>query len=525
MKNKILSFICCIFSLVYMHCSFDDTVAGGGTDVANGFVVGLLRTVSGQPIANAQVTLINKDYNPVTDDRLSDSIIDTTDENGFFTVIIKERDIYNIQALHLKERRRALITGLYLTMEIDTINVIVSLDDPKTLRFILPETVDTVNGYLFIPGTLLSSDFMTEIEVGGDGKKYAIIDSVPFSSSDLQLYYGVKSSDIKLLVTDTLKILQSDTTVLDISNEDLKPLWKFPLIAGILEQTVEYYNGIDAVADLLNDQITSVNQKFNDPGVFDGLFYFSVDSIYTFTGPANDQQIEPPAGHAFRLVYDGFGTGASTWNKFVRVVYNNYRVGNSGGIFGTESTDMVTWFLGLARGAVALSRLHVDADKNHINSEAYTGVPSIMSSPNKYSVWDQYSINLINSHVDTATILPEIKFQAFPKSMGFYVRTASNTPIPDVKVDLYGVIMNENRLTNTPVSTGTTDVNGEYLFDKFLFTNSSADKFDYYNFLAVVINSTDTSYSWLPVTDVSNAYFANPDTTFRLEFVFLSFFP
>ena len=503
-----------------MRCSLNDNMAGGGTDVANGLVVGVLQTIGGQSVANVQITLINKEYNPVSDNSLTDSAIDTTDENGFFAVIIKEKDIYNIQTLHLEERKRALITGIYLTMEMDTINVIVSLDNPKTLKFILPETVDTVNGYLFIPGTLLSSDFMTEIEVGSNGKKYVTIDSVPFSSSDLQLYYGVKSSGIELLVTDTLKILQSDTTVLDISNENLKPLWKFPLIAGISEQTVEYYNGIDAVADLLNDQITSVNQKFNDPGVFDGLFYFSVDSIYTFSGPANDQQIEPPAGYAFRLVYDGFGSGASTWDKFVRVVYNNYRVSNSGGIFGTESTGMVTWFLGLARGALALARLQVDADKNHINSEAYTGAPSIMSSPKNYSVWDQYSINLINSHAEKASILPEVKFEAFPESMGLYVSTAANIPIPDVKVDLYGVIMDQNGLTNTPLFTGTTDVNGVYLFDKFLFTNSSADKFDYYNFLAVVINSSDTSYAWIPVTDLGNAWFANPDTTFRLEFIF-----
>ena len=488
--------------------------------MANGVVVGVMMTDDGQPVANVQVTLINKEYNPVADENLSDSVIDTTDENGFITLIIKEKGIYNIQALDLNERKRALNTGVYLTMETDTINIAVSLKNPKTLRFILPETVDTVNGYLFIPGTRLFSDFMIGIEVGGDGKKQVTIDSVPFSSSDLQLFYGVKSSDIELLVTDTLKILQSDTTVLDISHENLKPLWKFPLIAGISEQTVEYYNGIDAVADLLSNQITSVNEKFNDPGVFNGLFYFSVDSIYTFSGSANDQQIEPPAGYAFRLVYDGFGSGASTWNKFERVVYNNYKVSNSGGIFGTESTDMVTWFLGLARGAVALARLHVDADKNHINNEAYTGVPSIMSSPKNYSVWDQYSIHLINSHAEKASILPEVKFKAFPESMGFYVSTASNTPIPDVTVDLYGVIMDENRLTDTPLFTGTTDVNGEYLFDKFLFTNSSADKFDYYNFLAVVIHSTDTSFAWLPVTDVSNAYFANPDTTFRLEFVF-----
>ena len=488
--------------------------------MANGVVVGVLQTVGGQPVTNVQVTLINKDYNPVADENVSDSAIDTTDENGFMTLIIKEKGIYNIQVLNLNEKKRALNTGLYLTMETDTVYITVSLVNPKTLRFILPETVDTANGYLFIPGTRLFSDFMSGIEVGSDGKKRVTIDSVPFSSSDLQLFYSVKSSDIEMLVTDTLRISQNDTTFVDISNENLKPLWKFPIIAGISEQTVEYYNGIDAVTDLLNDQITSVNQKFNDPGVFNGLLYFSVDSIYTFSGSPNDQHIEPPVGYAFRLVYDGFGTGASTWDKFDRVVYNNYKVSNSGGIFGTEATGMVTWFLGLARGAVALARLHVDANKNHINGEAYYSAPSIMSSPKDYSVWDQYSIDLINSHADNSSILPEVKFEAFPESMGFYVSTASNTPIPDVTIDLYGVIMNENKLTDAPLFTGTTDVNGEYLFDKFIFTNSSADKFDYYNFLAVVINSPDTSYAWVPVTDIGNAWFAYPDTTFRLNFTF-----
>jgi hypothetical protein len=361
---------------------------------------------------------------------------------------------------------------------------------------------------------------MTDIEVGGDGTKSVTIDSVPFTSSELQLFYGMKSTGIELLVTDTLRILQSDTTVLDISNEHLKPLWKFPIIVAISEQIVEYYNGIDAVKDLLNDQIVLVNDKFNDPGVFEGYFDFSVDSIYTFSGSANDQKIKPPAGYAFRLVYDGFGSGGSTWNKYDRVIYNNYKVGNSGGIFGNEATNTVTWFMGLARGAVALPRLHVDADKNHINNEAYTGPPSIMSSSQKYSVWDQYSINLINSHTDIASILPEVKFEAFPKSMGFFVNNASNTPIPDVQIDLYGVIMNENRITDTALYTGTTDSTGEYLFDKFIFTNAAADKFDYYNFLAVIINNPDTSYAWLPVTEVSNAWFANPDTTYRVNISF-----
>ena len=90
----------------------------------------------------------------------------------------------------------------------------------------------------------------------------------------------------------------------------------------------------------------------------------------------------------------------------------------------------------------------------------------------------------------------------------------------DVVINVYGIIPREQRTTDTALVSGITDQNGEFILSENLYLNTAESKFAYYNFLVEAINNTDTAYAWFPVTDVSNAYFANPDTTFRLEFVF-----
>ena len=520
MRTNILTVII-IGLMLFICCSYEGNIAGGGTDVANGNVVGTISNSDGSPGANVQVYLIQKDFNPVEDGALPDSLVDTTDENGVFRFRIDNKDIYNIQAVHLTQRTRLLITGVIIDQQTDTVSVSGTVKVPGVLQVILPEIIDTMNGYLFIHGSFIAKDFYNNISVGSDNKPQLVIDSVPASLSALKLYYGLKSTDIEKLIADSITIETNEITVANVSEYDLKPLWKFPLVIGVTTKTLQYYNGFDAVKELIIEQMNNVENRFNDPGIFDGLFYFSPDSFYEITGAVDDENIQTPPGFAFRVIYDGFNEGnLGNWRKGKRIIIHNYRVDEPNGMFGKEATEDLTWIFGLARGCVILRYMKIEADSNHISHEAYNGIASLMSDHHTYTTWDEYSISLINGHGSVDSIFPEIKFSAFPQSIGFIADSSTGNPMVDVVINVYGIIPREQRTTDTALVSGITDQNGEFILSENLYLNTAESKFAYYNFLVEAINNTDTAYAWFPVTDVSNAYFANPDTTFRLKFIF-----
>jgi hypothetical protein len=306
----------------------------------------------------------------------------------------------------------------------------------------------------------------------------------------------------------------------EVIGDTLKPVWKFPLIVGVTAQTAQYYGGLAAIETLIVNHIKRINDIFNNAVGLNGTIDYYVDSVYQISGAVDDENIVPPKGVAFRLIYDGYGEGTfGNWVKATRVICHNSSPETGDGMFGNDALPAVLWEFGLSRGCTSLYKLQVDADQNPVNQEEYVGPVSIMNSTST-STWSPYSVNILNYYANRFSIEPRIIYDAFPEKIGITAKNSSGSPLVGVSVTLYGVQWSSSAVDTPAVVSGTTDSNGEFLFTDNPFKQGSPDDIIYPNFLVSAIHGQDTIFTWFPFPEVGNAWFANPDTTFYKQITF-----
>ena len=160
--------------------------------------------------------------------------------------------------------------------------------------------------------------------------------------------------------------------------------------------------------------------------------------------------------------------------------------------------------------------MNVYADSNTVNHESFEAIESIMHNSHGVKIWDEYSVNIINFNAGIVTTdIDSIRKIAFPTSFGISVVSASNTPVSGVEVNLYGVRFASYKISTPPVLSGTTDESGDLIFTKNPFLSGTNEQLEYLNFLISCIKGVDTVYTWLPIYDVSNSWFVNPDTVYK----------
>ncbi|MBI3416628.1 MAG: hypothetical protein HY043_15150 [Verrucomicrobia bacterium] len=308
------------------------------------------------------------------------------------------------------------------------------------------------------------------------------------------------------------------------------PDWKFTIIAAVSHATATNYGGLAKVKTYITNQIDTVNHRFNDPKVFKGIFQFTVESVYEFTGDPVAELSVPHPNQDFKIVYDGFPKQGGGWYGQFRAIHHSWAVTNSGGPFGADATDGIVHEFGHSRGAIDMYALNVDASKNPINDTGFTATKSIMTYPYGERFWDEYSQHLINK--SGAVVVPSSTYltSEFPASMGVQVLGLTGQPLADVLIDVYPVIWFQSTVTNPPVLSGKTDSKGEFVFSKNPFgPNTSGAPWDlrYPNFLVTarkassivlppIHKSLVSSYAWMPVYDVQNFHFDNPTNSYRL---------
>lgn len=510
--NKAIYIITFIW-LLLIDCAIDP-LAGGSTDTElGGNVVGFILNDNGEPAPNTRVLLISYDYNPVVDEPIPDSLIDTTDEKGYYNFTVSDTGIFNIEAVHYSQKTRTLEKGILVNS--DTTHVPdATLKEPGTIEIHMPDTVDTCDGYVYIPGTTLYRKF-SDVMLIGNGKYSLTLESVPASTIPVVVY---KSEDWDFYMTDLIMIESNETVIIDLSANTIKPLWHFTLIVGISGQTVSFYGGMDSVKILVEKHVNGITSKFNNPGVFNGIYRFTVDSIYQYSNDVTVEIDKPMTGFDYRLLYDGYSAwGNGGWYYDTRTVCRVWDVNDGDGTFGQSSVDITTWEFGQARGAIVLSWIEVDAANNPISHTDYNvTIESIMNYPYGINVWDEASVNLINYYDDDYYLKPNIINRSFPASMGIIVKSSIGSDLPGASVNLYGIKLLSSTVDNSPVLSGITGASGEFVFPVNPYNPDSSDYLNYYNMLISVEFEGDTVYAWEPVFDATNAWFANPDSTYRI---------
>ncbi len=168
----------------------------GGTDTETGGikVTGSIRNSDGIPAPNTVVVVIPADYDPARDAPPARSLTDTTDADGSYAVRVAIKGRYNIQAMEPASRTRLLLQG------IDCCDSAVhapagTLAVPGSVRIFLPDSVDEINGYCYIPGTDRFSRLQAKID-------FVVIDSVPVGIIPEIRYATFISSDSTVIRRD-----------------------------------------------------------------------------------------------------------------------------------------------------------------------------------------------------------------------------------------------------------------------------------------------------------------------------------
>jgi hypothetical protein len=294
-------------------------------------------------------------------------------------------------------------------------------------------------------------------------------------------------------------------------------VWKFNVVVAVEKQTADYYERTRSkpIAQLVKEQLATVNAKFNSSASFRGTYNFQVDSVYVFAGDPRNEVFRPHPHFNYKLVIDGKFTeptvGGGWWGDF-QTIYHSWNWDYSGGPFGSDATDGLTHEFAHARGAVDIYGMRVEGSKNPINNNTFEPVKSIMNYPYGNIVWDEYTTNLLNSTGDGPIIGDKWVTGPFPNTIALKAIDAQGTPVPNVRLELFPVDWFSYSVTPTSVLSASTSSNGAYLFSSNPYrpsTNGYPWNIRYSNFLVKATYNSVVAYRWMPLYEVQNAYFKN----------------
>ncbi|MBN2037103.1 MAG: DUF2341 domain-containing protein [Chitinispirillaceae bacterium] len=209
MRNLIL--LTALACTALLSCSLSPLGMGGSTSTPNEVVMGSVMFPNGTPAERTIVQLIPSSYAAIGNTPSSTLPTDTTDESGAYRFTRVDTGTYNIQAVHLDTRARALVTGI--AADTDTVIVPSVVLELAGNLIVIPDSLDSMSGYLYIPGTTIARFF--------DGTQDTLVlDSVPPGTIP-GVYYSTTSGSETTVLRYDVSVPSGD--VVTIAN----PKWKF----------------------------------------------------------------------------------------------------------------------------------------------------------------------------------------------------------------------------------------------------------------------------------------------------------
>lgn len=329
---------------------------GSGSTTTNGHITGALYKTDGTPASGVRVLLLPADYDPVVNGAVTGASVDTTDALGRYYLQTSRIGVFAIEAVHLTENLRALITDVRLTRP----DTIIAPDDTilptGAIEVVSADSADTANGYYYIPGTTL----FARIRNG-----QTLIDSVPAGTIPA-FFYGNSVDPLKnRLVRTGLFVRSGDTLLIEDYNS-----WKHSQNL-FLNTTV---SGAD-VSGMVMDfpvlvRLTSMNFNFSQAGSNGADIRFTkADSTPL---PFEIERWDSAAGLAEIWVKVDTVYGNDSTHRIVMYwgASQASAVSNPEAVFDTASGFLGVWHLAEAGNTTAF-----DATANH-----FDGTPSGMSA-------------------------------------------------------------------------------------------------------------------------------------------------
>ncbi|GAA4458289.1 hypothetical protein GCM10023189_30290 [Nibrella saemangeumensis] len=315
-----------------------------------------------------------------------------------------------------------------------------------------------------------------------------------------------------------------------ISNRTVyaQELWAFNVVIAVERQTADYFQHTSSkdIATIARNQLATVTANFNSSRDFKGRFDFRADSVYVFDGDAGPEISRPHPGYTYKLVINGFSpvTSGGGWYGGNTTIYHNWPWHLYGGPFGKWATDGVTHEFGHARGAVDIYAMRVESRNNPINQQSFEAISSIMNSTYDNIVWDEHTVNLLNTTGGKPIVGEAYITKAFPAKIQLKAVNAQGKPMDNATIEIYPIDWYSNKVTPTPVLQRQTDGRGIFEFATNPFQPSTQGypwHIRYANFLVKAVYNNVAAYTWMPLYNVQNVYFREgPASVYTAEIQF-----
>ncbi len=188
--------------------------SGSGSTTTNGIITAVFHHADGSPAENTQVYLLPNTFDPVREGSLPDSLQAITDSTGTCWFSLSFEGTFNLQAHNPVAGTDNLQTGIAPVLK-DTVHLdVATLRLPGTFTFTLPDTADMVNGYVYVPGTLLYKKIADEQVIVDNGKAHLVFDNLPAVTLSA-VCYGETDSPVKPVpLKESVTVNEGDTTEL-----------------------------------------------------------------------------------------------------------------------------------------------------------------------------------------------------------------------------------------------------------------------------------------------------------------------
>lgn len=209
--RSLISIFILVFAFALFRCSNQPVQIGdgGGTET----VIGILVNTGGSGMSGAEVTIIPSGYNPVKGGELPDSMTTFTDAKGQYVFSPIAPGTYNILASHRVSNSKLFNLGVAVTEDTTFLSAD-TLKSPGALNIILPDTVDTAKGYIFIGGTTIYRN-VSEGRSLGDGLYSLIVDSIPAATFN-KLYFTIDNNPNEpVQLKNTFTVSSLDTLLIE----------------------------------------------------------------------------------------------------------------------------------------------------------------------------------------------------------------------------------------------------------------------------------------------------------------------
>jgi hypothetical protein len=372
------SFIFVIMSSMFLFFSCSNVIMQAGSSVSgNGKVSGCLLHQSGVPASHAQVMMFLESYNPVLDTLVLNSLIDTTDAEGKYAFINVNTGTYDILAVGLEQRYRAITKGIHVND--DSVKVPAdTLRKPGTIKVVVPNGFDANYGYFYIPGTTIYSWL-------SDNNGSVMLDSVP-AGVNLSVYYAVKNSPAAS-VTFSDSIVMRPGEIVTISY----PGWKFSkkLYLNTTASGANIAGAVTGFPALV--RLTGTNFKFSEAKTDGADLRFTKSNGDALSYEIERWDASQGSAEIWVKVDTVFGRdsthfivmywGASTpFGSALGADYAITSLSNGAAVFDTASGFQGVWHLGEAEGAAA-----GDATGNHFDGTPSDTTPTVVTGPIGYA--------------------------------------------------------------------------------------------------------------------------------------------